>query len=61
MHINTPIIHVNKHTIKIYNQYMYTIIIIKIFYFFSLIYKNERKKNLDDKVTFTKKKKKYLT
>ena len=60
MHINTLIIHVNKHTIKIYNQYMYTIIIIKIFYFFSLIYKNERKKNLDDKVTFTKKKQKNI-
>ena len=39
---------------------MYTIIIINIFYFFSLIYKNERKKNLDDKVTFTKKNKKIF-
>ena len=39
---------------------MYTIIVIKKIYFFSLIYKNERKKNLDDKVTFTKKNKKIF-
>ena len=36
MHISAPINHINNHIIKIYNEYIYTIIIIKIFTFFSL-------------------------
>ena len=34
MQINTPINHINKHTIKIYNRCTYTI----LFYFFSLMH-----------------------
>ena len=64
--INTPIKHINKHTIKIFNQCTYTIIITKkIFYFFFLLYTRMSGNciNFDDKkikkVTFTKAKKHF--
>ena len=41
-HINALINHINKHTIKIYNQCTYTRIIIKKFLvFLYVVYKNE--------------------
>ena len=51
MRINTPINYTNKHKIKIYNHYAYTLIIIIFVYFFSLMYirMNGNNINFDDK------------